>query len=67
MFLALNLVLMVAGVGWLTINSFLNVAAQTTYAPGWVQARALGVYLLVSQGGSGGRQRGVGPGGGTLR
>ena len=49
-FLALNLVLMIAGVGWLTINSSLNVAAQTT-TPGWVQARALGVYLLVSQGG----------------
>ena len=49
-FVALNLVLMVAGVGWLTINSFLNVAAQTT-TPGWVQARVLGVYLLVSQGG----------------
>jgi Transmembrane secretion effector len=38
-----------AGVGWLTINSFLNVAAQTT-TPGWVQARVMGVYLLVSQG-----------------
>lgn len=45
-----NLVLLAVGVGWLTINSFLNVAAQTT-APAWVQARALGVYLLVSQGG----------------
>jgi MFS family permease len=49
-FLALNLVLMAAGVGWLTINSFLNVAAQTS-TPAWVQARVLGVYLLVSQGG----------------
>ena len=49
-FLALNLVLMTAGVGWLTINSFLNVAAQTS-TPAWVHARALGVYLLVSQGG----------------
>jgi MFS family permease len=49
-FVALNLVLMLAGVGWLTINSFLNVAAQTT-TPVWVQARVLGVYLLVSQGG----------------
>jgi MFS family permease len=47
---ALNIVLMMVGVGWLTINSFLNVAAQTI-APTWVQARALGVYLLVSQGG----------------
>ncbi len=49
-FVALNLVLMLAGVGWLTINSFLNVAAQTS-TPAWVQARVLGVYLLVSQGG----------------
>jgi len=49
-FLSLNLVLMLAGVGWLTINSFLNVAAQTS-TPAWVQARVLGVYLLVSQGG----------------
>jgi MFS family permease len=49
-FAALNLALMAAGVGWLTINSFLNIAAQTT-TPAWVQARALGVYLLVSQGG----------------
>jgi hypothetical protein len=49
-FLALNLVLMASGVGWLAINSFLNVSAQTT-TPAWVQARALGVYLLVSQGG----------------
>jgi MFS family permease len=47
---ALILVLMAAGVGWLTVNSFLNVSAQTT-TPAWVQARALGVYLLVSQGG----------------
>jgi MFS family permease len=49
-FVALNLVLLLAGVGWLTINSFLNVAAQTS-TPRWVQARVLGVYLLVSQGG----------------
>jgi MFS family permease len=49
-FIVLNLVLMTIGVGWLTINSFLNIAAQTT-TPAWVQARALGVYLLVSQGG----------------
>jgi MFS family permease len=48
--LALNLMLLAVGVGWLTINSFLNITAQTT-APAWVQARALGVYLLVSQGG----------------
>jgi MFS family permease len=48
--LALNIALLAVGVAWLTINSFLNVVAQTS-APAWVQARALGVYLLVSQGG----------------
>jgi MFS family permease len=48
--LALDVALLAVGVAWLTINSFLNVAAQTI-APAWVQARALGVYLLVSQGG----------------
>jgi MFS family permease len=47
---ALNIALMAVGVAWLTINSFLNVVAQTT-TPAWVQARVLGVYLLVSQGG----------------
>ena len=47
---ALNLVLVLAGVAWLSVNSFLNVAAQTL-APAWVKARALGIYLLVSQGG----------------
>ncbi len=47
--LALNVMLLTVGVAWLTITSFLNVTAQTT-APAWVQARALGVYLLVFQG-----------------
>lgn len=46
----LNLALVAVGVGWLTITSSFNVAAQTT-VPAWVQARALGVYLLVFQGG----------------
>ena len=45
----LNLALMAVGMAWLTITSLLNVAAQTT-APTWVQARALGVYLLILQG-----------------
>jgi MFS family permease len=45
-----NVVLLGVGMAWLAINSTLNVAVQTT-VPGWVQARALGVYLLVSQGG----------------
>ena len=48
--IVLNLVLLAVGMGWLTINSFLNVSAQIA-APAWVQARALGIYLLVSQGG----------------
>jgi len=48
--LALNAMLVLAGVAWLSVNAFLNVAAQTL-APAWVQARALGIYLLVSQGG----------------
>jgi MFS family permease len=46
----INLALLAVGVAWLTVTSSLNVAAQTT-APAWVQARALGVYLLVFQGG----------------
>jgi MFS family permease/quinol monooxygenase YgiN len=46
----LNIVLLAVGAGWLVINSSLNVVAQTA-APAWVQARALGIYLLVSQGG----------------
>lgn len=48
--LVLNGVLLAVGIAWLAINSLLNVTAQTS-APAWVQARALGVYLLVSQGG----------------
>jgi hypothetical protein len=48
--IVLNVVLLAVGVAWLAINSLLNVVAQTS-APAWVQARALGVYLLVSQGG----------------
>lgn len=48
--IALNLALMFVGVAWLTVTSLLNVEAQTI-APMWVQARALGIYLLVFQGG----------------
>ena len=48
--LVLNAVLVAVGLAWLTLTSSLNVAAQTT-SPSWVQARALGVYLLVFQGG----------------
>ncbi len=46
----LNIALLGVGVAWLTVTSSLNVSAQTT-VPAWVQARALGVYLLVFQGG----------------
>lgn len=45
----LNAALAVVGLGWLSITSSFNVTAQTT-VPAWVQARALGVYLLVFQG-----------------
>jgi predicted MFS family arabinose efflux permease len=45
----LNAALAIVGVGWLSITSGFNVTAQTV-VPAWVQARALGVYLLVFQG-----------------
>jgi MFS family permease len=48
--LVLGAALVAVGVAWLTITSLLNITAQTT-TPMWVQARALGVYLLVFQGG----------------
>lgn len=41
--------MMAGGIGWMTVNSTLNTAAQTSL-PGWVRARALAVYLLVFQG-----------------
>ncbi len=46
----LNAVLLLVGAIWLVTNSCLNIAIQTM-APNWVSARALGVYLLVYQGG----------------
>ncbi len=42
------LVLVAGGMAWMTVNSNLNIATQTT-APAWVRARALGMYLLVFQ------------------
>lgn len=45
-----NAMLVAVGVAWLIITSLLNVTAQTT-TPAWVEARALGVYILVFQGG----------------
>jgi MFS family permease len=42
------LALLAGGMAWMTVNSNLNIATQTT-APAWVRARALGMYLLVFQ------------------
>lgn len=42
-------VMLAAGMAWMSVNSTLNTAAQTSL-PAWVRARALGVYLLVFQG-----------------
>jgi MFS family permease len=41
--------MVIAGVGWMTMLSGLNVAAQVATAS-WVRARVLSVYLLVFQG-----------------
>jgi MFS family permease len=41
--------LILTGVCWMTVNSTLTTATQTS-VPGWVRARALAVYLLVFQG-----------------
>lgn len=42
--------MLATGLAWISIMSSLNVAAASA-APGWVQSRALGLYLLVFQGG----------------
>jgi len=47
-FAAVSAVLLAGGLAWMAVNSTLNTAAQTSL-PGWVRARALGVYLLVFQ------------------
>lgn len=47
---AMNAAMALAGIAWISLTSNLNVSAQLT-TPRWVQARALGVYLLVFQGG----------------
>ena len=44
-----GLVMVVAGLAWITMLSGLNVAAQMA-VPAWVKARALAIYLLVFQG-----------------
>jgi MFS family permease len=46
---AVALALIVTGVAWMTVNSTLTTATQTS-VPSWVLARALAVYLLVFQG-----------------
>jgi len=47
-FTSVSLAMLLGGVAWMTVNSSLNTAAQTSL-PAWVRARALGVYLLVFQ------------------
>jgi MFS family permease len=46
------LTMALAGLAWIAILASLNAAAQTVVPP-WVRARALGVYLVVFQGGLG--------------
>jgi quinol monooxygenase YgiN len=48
--LPLVLVLVLGGMAWTSTASSLNIAVQLS-VPGWVQARALGVYQMVFQGG----------------
>jgi MFS family permease len=48
-FAAVALALVVTGIAWMTVNSNLTTATQTS-VPSWVRARALAVYLLVFQG-----------------
>lgn len=46
---AAGVVMVLAGLAWITMLSNLNVAAQMA-VPAWVKARALAIYLLVFQG-----------------
>jgi len=48
----LFIAMMMGGVAWIALMASLNGAAQTV-VPAWVRARALGLYLLVFQGGLG--------------
>jgi quinol monooxygenase YgiN len=48
----LGIAMILGGVAWIAMMAGLNGSAQTT-VPAWVRARALGVYLLVFQGGLG--------------
>src|SRR6266849_6068140 len=47
----LLVVLLVGGMAWMTLTSSFNVLTQLA-VPKWVQARALGLYYLVFQGGT---------------
>src|SRR6267378_2844778 len=48
----LGIAMMLGGVAWIAMMASLNGAAQTA-VPAWVRARALGIYMLVFQGGLG--------------
>jgi MFS family permease/quinol monooxygenase YgiN len=48
----LGVAMIVGGVAWIAMMAGLNGSAQTA-VPAWVRARALGLYLLVFQGGLG--------------
>jgi MFS family permease len=48
----LGIAMILGGVAWIAMMAGLNGAAQTA-VPAWVRARALGIYLLVFQGGLG--------------
>jgi hypothetical protein len=48
----LGIAMIVGGVAWIAMMACLNGSAQTA-VPAWVRARALGIYLLVFQGGLG--------------
>src|SRR5258705_4228793 len=48
----LGIAMVVGGVAWIAMMAGLNGSAQTA-VPAWVRARALGIYLLVFQGGLG--------------
>src|SRR5260370_41606951 len=46
----LGIAMILGGVAWIAMMAGLNGSAQTA-VPAWVRARALGIYLLVFQGG----------------
>ena len=48
----IGIAMIAGGVAWIALMASLNGAAQTV-APAWVRARALGIYLIVFQGGLG--------------